>query len=226
MIAPVFLQFYKSMDRPIRVSIFEDNKSLRYSLSKLIESTPEFELYGAYPDGNNLLKELSQAVPDVVLMDIHMPGVNGIEAVVLIRKNFPEVKILMQTIFEEDDLVFQSICAGASGYLLKNTSSAKLVEAIHDVMSGGAPMTPVIAAKVLRMFQKNAAPKSEEVFILGEKEKQVLALLTQGFSYKMIAGEMDITIDGVRFYIRRIYEKLHVHSMTEAVSKALKHKLV
>jgi len=210
----------------IKVSIFEDNKSLRNGLSQLIERTPGFELYGAYPDCNNLVKELNLATPDVVLMDIHMPGINGIEGVGMIRHHFPAVKILMQTIFEEDDKVFQSICAGASGYLLKNTPGAKLIEAIHEVIAGGAPMTPAIASKVLNMFQKNSAPKSGEVFMLNDKEKQVLSLLTQGLSYKMIAAEMNITIDGVRFYIRKIYEELHVHSMTEAVSKALKHKLV
>ncbi|MFI5134497.1 MAG: response regulator [Chitinophagales bacterium] len=210
----------------IKVSIFEDNKSLLDGLSQLIECTPGFELYGAYHDCSNLIHDLKLATPDVVLMDIHMPGINGIEGVQMIRKHFPEVKILMQTIFDDDDMVFQSICAGASGYLLKNTPGPRLIEAIHDVIAGGAPMSPVIASKVLNMFQKNAAPGSGEVFILNEKEKQVLSFLTQGLSYKMIASELNITIDGVRFYIRKIYEKLHVHSMTEAVSKALKHKLV
>lgn len=214
------------MEKRINISIFEDNKSLRNGLSQLIESNPDFELYGAYPDCNNLLKDIGNATPDLVLMDIHMPGINGIEAVILIRKHFPAIKILMQTIFEDDDKIFQSICAGASGYLLKNTPGVKLIEAIHEVIAGGAPMTPVIASKVMCMLQKNAAPMAGEVFMLNEKEKHVLSLLTQGLSYKMIAAEMNITIDGVRFYIRRIYEALHVHSMTEAVSKAIKHKLV
>ena len=210
----------------IKVSIFEDNKSLRNSLSQLIDLTPGFELYGAYTDCNHLLENFKEATPDVALMDIHMPGVNGIEAVLMIRQHFQNVKILMHTIFEDDDMVFQSVCAGASGYLLKNTPGAKLIEGIREVIAGGAPMTPVIASKLLTMFQKNSAPKSREVFMLNEKEKQVLSLLTLGLSYKMIASEMNIYIDGVRFYIRKIYEKLHVHSMTEAVSKALKHKLV
>ncbi len=210
----------------IRVSIFEDNKALRNGLSQIIENAPGLELYGAYPDGNNLVNDLSLATPDVVLMDIHMPGVNGIEAVMLIRQHYPAVKILMQTIFEDEDKVFQSICAGASGYLLKNIPGVKLIDAIHEVMAGGGPMTPVIAGKVLMMMQKSSPAKSDEVFILNEKEKKVLTLLTQGLSYKMIASEINITIDGVRFYIRKIYQKLHVHSMTEAVSKGIKHKLV
>ncbi len=214
------------MAQCISVSIFEDNKSLRIGLSQLIERNPDLELYGAYPDCNNLLKDLKRATPDVVLMDIHMPGINGIEAVYLIRQKYPEIKILMQTIFEDDNKVFKSICAGASGYLLKNTTGPKLMEAIHDVMDGGAPMTPVIARKVLEMIQKNSASKSDEVFMLTEKEKQVLSLLTQGLSYKMIASELNITIDGIRYHIRKIYEKLHVHSMTEAVSKAIREKLV
>lgn len=214
------------MEQAIKVSIFEDNKSLRNGLSQLIEGSPDFELYGAYADCNNLLKDLALATPDVVLMDIHMPGLNGIEGVILIRKHFPEVKILMQTIFEDDDMVFQSVCAGASGYLLKNTPGAKLTEAIHEVMAGGAPMTPVIASKVLNMFQKNSPSKSGEIFMMNEKEKEILSLLTQGLSYKMIASEQKISIDGVRFYIRKIYDKLHVHSMSEAIAKAIKQKIV
>lgn len=214
------------MDQPIKVSIFEDNKSLRNGLSQLIGRTPGFELYGAYPDCNHLFENLNRAMPDVILMDIHMPGMNGIEGVILIRTHFPDVKVLMQTVFEEDDLVFQSVCAGASGYLLKSTTGAKMIEAIREVMDGGAPMTPVIAGKVLKMFQQDSAPKSNEVFILNEKEKEVLGFLTQGLSYKMIAAEMNISIDGVRFYIRKIYDKLHVHSMSEAIAKGIKNKIV
>ncbi|MCE3283328.1 MAG: DNA-binding response regulator [Chitinophagaceae bacterium] len=208
----------------IRVAIFEDNHALRDSLSMLIESSPECELTGAYPDARRIESRISQATPDVVLMDINMPGISGIEAVAALKKDFPAVKVLMQTVFDEEDKIFASICAGASGYVLKNTPPEKLLEAIREVNDGGAFFTPSIARKVLDMAAVKDLPA--ENFTLSVREKEILQKLVDGLSYKMIAAELDIAFYTVHSHIKNIYEKLHVNSKSEAVAKALKNRLV
>ena len=209
----------------INVCIFEDNKSLRESLSALIESNPDFQLVGAWPDASKAVQLVKECEPHVVLMDINMPGVNGIEAVISIKKQFPDTQILMQTVFEEDDKVFASICAGASGYVLKNTTPVRLLEAIKEVHEGGSAFTPSIARKVLKMTaNQNTAPA--EYINLSEREKEVLQKLVEGMSYKMIAASLNIAFDTVHTHIANIYEKLHVNSKSEAVAKAIKQKLV
>ena len=210
----------------IRVALYEDNAALRDSFSKLLEVFPEFELTGAYPNAINIVSDIQASTPEVILMDIDMPGISGIEAVGKIHKKFPQIKILMQTVFEEEDKIFDSICAGAVGYLLKKTKPLELLEAIKEARQGGAPMTPIIATKVLKMFRQYSPPVSDEKINLSEKEKIILSALTEGKSYKMIAETCNLSIDTVRFHIKNIYEKLHVHSMTEAVSKALKERLI
>ena len=152
-------------------------------------------------------------------MDIEMAGVNGIEGLKIIRKNFPEVNVLMLTVFEDNDRVFEAICAGATGYLLKKTPPIKILDAIRDVVDGGAPMTSSIARKVLQLFPRQPA-RSEEIDKLTHREQQVLQLLVNGYSYKMIAAELKVTLETVRTYIKRMYEKLRVHSVTEAINKA------
>ncbi len=209
----------------IRVSIYEDNKALRESLSKLVETLPEFELCKAYPNALNIKEETGKLIPDVILMDIGMPGLSGIEAVKIVKDNFPDVKVIMQTVFDDDDKVFRSICAGAVGYMLKKSAPSDLIDAIKQAACGGAPMTPSIASKVLHLFRQQHIPVNNEVE-LSVREKEILTSLTNGFSYKMIAEKCCISIDTVRFHIKNIYEKLHVHSMTEAVSKALKDRLI
>lgn len=205
----------------IRVSIFDDNKSRRDSLSMLVLSDASFELAGAFADCSNVAEDIKRNKPDVVLMDIQMPNVDGIQGVKLIHKNFPEIKIIMQTVFEDDDKVFESLRSGASGYILKKTSPEKIVEAIKDVYEGGSPITPSIASKVLAFFSQAQAPKeSGGDFNLSVREKEILSLLVDGLSYKMIAEKCFISIYTVNAHIRKIYEKMHVHSATEAVARA------
>lgn len=210
----------------IKVAIFEDNKHLRESLYYLINGTEGFACTGAYADGNDLLFQLSRNRPDVVLMDIEMPGINGIEAVKLVRRNFPGIQVLMQTIFHDDDNIFKAVCAGASGYILKTTSPAGYIEAVRDVYNGGSPMSGSVARRVLELFQKNIIPASGNDYQLTPKEKEVLQHLVKGKSFKMIASEIGATYETVRTHMKNIYVKLHVNSNTEAVSKALQEKIV
>lgn len=209
----------------IKVVIFEDNHILRDMLFQLINGSAGFSCTGAFSDANDLVYKMGKAEPDVVLMDIDMPGISGIEAVAIIKEKFPAVQIMMQTVFEDDDKIFDSICAGASGYLLKNTPPAKLIEALQELKSGGAPMSATVASKVLYAFRKQSYFKKEK-FDLSAREVEVLQHLVKGMSYKMIADACGITIDTIKFHAKNIYEKLHVHSKSEAVIKAIKERIV
>ena len=206
----------------IRVVIFEDNSLLRDSLYQLINGSPGLTCTGAFANCEDILFNIKKTNPDVVLMDIQMPGKDGIEGVKIIKKHFPEIKIIMQTVVEDDEKIFASICSGASGYLLKNTTPARLLQAMVEANEGGAPMTPAIAGKVLEKFRKQTPVRSEELEYLSGREKEILECLVEGMSYKMIASFCKISIDTVRFHIRNIYEKLHVSSKSEAVAKALR----
>lgn len=210
----------------IRVCIFEDNKHLRESLYYLINGTEGFACTGAYPDCSDLIFQLKKDIPDVVLMDIEMPGINGIEGVKLIKQQLPELHVLMQTVFHDDENIFNAICAGASGYILKSTSPANYIEAIKDVYNGGSPMTGSIARRVLELFQRNIAPANKTDYQLTPKEKEILNHMVQGKSFKMIADAMGISYETVRTHMKSIYNKLHVNSNTEAVSKAMREKIV
>jgi len=210
----------------IRVTIFEDNKSLRNGLYQLINGSEGFICGGAFEDCLDLMKNIEETKPDVVLMDIQMPGINGIEAVGMLREKYPELKILMQTIFEDNEKIFQSILAGASGYILKNTSPTRFLEFIKETYEGGAPMSPSVATKVLKIVAQQSAQKKPDNFNLSEREKEILSCLVKGMSYKLIADACFISIDTVRGHIRNIYEKLHVHSKGEAVAKAIKSNIV
>ena len=209
----------------IKVAVFDDNKPRRELLEMLLNSTAGMGCTGAFEDCRNVIKDLMQNMPDVVLMDIDMPHVNGIEGLQLLRKQFPQMKVLMQTVFEDDEKIFSAICAGADGYILKKTPPAKLIDAIMEVMSGGAPMTPTIARQVLQLFN-NRNKKSETEFNLTERETEILSMLVQGLSYKMIAEKCNVSYSTVNTHITHIYEKLHVKSGTEAVAKAIEQKIV
>lgn len=208
----------------MKIVIFEDNKKFRESLEFLIVTSTDMELVGSFEDTNRLLSRIEALQPDVVLMDINIPGKNGIEAVKEIKDKFPDVQVCMQTVFEDQDKIFASLRAGASGYILKNTSSEKILQAIRDVAEGGSFFTPSVAKKVLQSFQQQ--PEKAEYIQLTDKEKEVLKYLVEGLSYKMIAEKVFLSFHTVHTHLRHIYEKLHVNSKSEAVAKAIKNKLV
>lgn len=209
----------------IRIVIYDDNADLRDGLSVLLKGTTGFELVGAFPNCENVEAEIATLQPDVVLMDIDMPIANGIQGLKIIKEKYPNVNVLMLTVFEDNEHIFDAICSGAVGYMLKRTPPAKLLEAIHDANNGGAPMTSSIARKVLQMLppQKRVLDNAHN---LTEREREILNLLVKGNSYKMIADICFISMDTVRSHIKKIYEKLHVHSQTEAVAKAIHNQIV
>lgn len=210
-----------------KVAIFEDNKHLRETIQFLLNNTPGYACTGAYPDCSNVTDDVASAGCDVILMDIEMPGMNGIEATKVVKENFPHIPILIQTVFFEDEYIFNAICAGASGYILKSTTPQGYIEAIADVQNGGSPMTPGIAKRVLELFRNNLAPATQSKnYNLTPQEKKVLQLLVDGKSYKLIAAELFVSNDTIKTHVKNIYAKLHVHSGTEAVSLALRDKIV
>ena len=203
---------------------------MRDALAAIIGGTPGLMCSGSFPNAADLLHTIRRTNPDVVLMDIEMPGISGIEATHIIHDKFPDIKILIQTVFDDDEKVFRAICAGASGYILKDTKPARVVEAIVEVYNGGAPMSPSIAAKVLSLFQKIVPPSSlngsEEDYHLSKREKEILAMMIEGLSFKSIAEKQFIGYETVCTHVKKIYKKLHVATMTNAVVKAIKHGLI
>jgi DNA-binding NarL/FixJ family response regulator len=213
----------------LRIAIFDDNKNIRESISLLLATEPDFNVVGSFSHVLDCVEDVQSCKPDVVLMDIEMPGMTGIEAVTKIKKEYPQVQVLMQTVFEDDDRVFDSICAGASGYILKNFLNTKLVDSINELQYGGSPMSPSIARKVLNKMQSvSSVIKPEETpdYQLTNREKEVLSCLVNGLSYKMIGAELNISYETVRSHVKKIYEKLHVASLTEVVAKAINQRIV
>ncbi len=208
----------------ISVVIVEDDKLIREGIAELLKSTPGFKLNAVFENCEVALKGLHKDLPDVILMDISMPGMNGIECVKKIILDNSEVKIIMLTVYEEEKKIFDSLRAGASGYILKRSSLQEILMSIEDVMAGGGPMSPVIANKVLNYF-KNSRKKSEEIN-LTSREAEILKELVNGHSYKKISELLFISLDTVRSHIKSIYQKLHVNSKSEAVAKALKEDLL
>ena len=209
----------------VHVGIVEDDPSIRESVSSFINTTEGFSCPQQFDSVESAIEKISDPPPDVLLMDINLGGMSGIEGVRRMKSIFPNMNIIMLTVFEENDKIFQSLCAGASGYLLKRTPPAKILEAITEVHNGGAPMTASVARKVLNLFTSVAPPTLPEVHLTA-RETEILQHLVSGSSYKKIARELFISFDTVNSHIKKIYEKLQVHSKTEAVAKALKHKLV
>jgi DNA-binding NarL/FixJ family response regulator len=206
---------------PIKVAIVDDDEGIRTSLAALIGRAPSLRLVGDFADAQTALREIPARPPDVVLMDINLPGMKGFECVRQLKTVVPQVQFLMLTVYEDSDSLFNSLKAGASGYLLKRTAGERLLEAIKDVHAGGAPMTPQLARRVVQFFSKPVASELE-MARLTAGERDFLDQLAKGYAYKEIAGRLNISIDTVRSYVRTVYEKLHVHSRTEAVVKYLR----
>jgi RNA polymerase sigma factor (sigma-70 family) len=206
---------------PITVSIVEDSDKLRETFVRVLNRADGFRCESQYANAEDALKDLPQAKPDVVLMDINLPGMNGVECVRQLKKIAPEIQVMMLTVYEDTENIFDALAAGANGYMLKRTAARELLEAIKEVQRGGSPMTTHIARKVVQSFQRSAAAAAETES-LSEREQQVLDLLSRGLIYKEIAEKLGISYETVHTYIRRIYEKLQVRTRTEAVAKFLR----
>lgn len=209
-----------------KVILFEDNKSFAEGIMMLFSTTDDLECPKSYTDPRFILEAIKTHEPDVILMDIDMPNMNGVEAVKLVRDANIEIPIIMQTIFDDNKHIYDCIVNGANGYILKNTEPNKYLEAINDVLEGGAPMTASIAAKVLSIMRQPRESKIKQEFNLSSRESEILKLLVDGMSYKMIAEECSISYHTVNSHIRKIYDKMHVNNGTEAVSKAIKENLL
>ena len=204
----------------ISVALVEDDSEIRETLSLLINSNPEYECYQIYSNAAEAIAGISNELPDVVLMDIGLPGMSGIECTKILKSKFPNLDIIVLTMHENDSYIFDSLCAGAIGYLVKESSSSKILDAIQEAMEGGAPMSTQIARKVIGSFELSPSPD------LTKREQEVLELLCEGKSYKMIADSLFISTETVRRHLKSIYRKLEVHSKSEAVSKAIKERIV
>lgn len=206
----------------LSIIIYEDKDTLRESLRLMLASMDEIEVTAAFSNCNTVVEDIVKLQPDVVLMDIDMPGKNGIYGVEKIKETNPQINVIMHTVFDDDEKIFRSLEAGADGYLLKNTSPVKLYEAIKDVTLGSAPISPGVAKRVLQAFHQ----KPKQNFDLSPREKQILQLLVDGYTYKKISAECFISMDTVRTHLKNIYAKLQVNSGKEAVAKALKYRIV
>ena len=212
----------------LRVVVVEDNAPIREGLKILIDGTEGYSCISTFSDCETMLKNIVKLNPDVLLMDLGLPGMGGVEGIKKVKALLPELTILVLTVYEENDLVFDALCAGASGYLVKKTPPSKLLEAIKEAHEGGAPMSSQIARKVIDFFQKKKPVSSlqKSVYVLTPREKEILSGLVEGHNFKFIADSLFISIETVRFHFRNIYKKLHVHSQSEAVAKAIKEGII
>ncbi len=211
----------------IKVMIVEDNRFIRTGWEAVIQANKSFNLVGSFPDCESAFKSDVHPKADLVLMDIGLPGMSGIEGVVYLKEKYPEILIVMCTVHEDSEEIFQAICAGAVGYLTKRTSPDELIKCLIEAYNGGSPMTPSVARKVISSFQNVKVSNTENIICeLSEREQKILNLMAQGKSYNTIADEVCLSIDGVYYHIRHIYEKLHVHSRAEAVAKGIKKRLI
>jgi DNA-binding NarL/FixJ family response regulator len=225
MISDTFVPANPPRDRPVRVVIIEDLREVREGLTMLINGTPAFHCAGSYRTMEDALRGVSGDQPDVILIDIGLPGMNGIEGTRILRDRFPQIPILALSVYDDDTNVFRAICAGASGYLLKNTTPVRLLESLREAVDGGAPMSPEVARRVITVFRECRPPERASCH-LTPQETELLKLMVDGHHYKTAAKVMGISTNTVSFHLRNIYEKLQVHSKTEAVAKALRERLI
>jgi DNA-binding NarL/FixJ family response regulator len=210
---------------PIKVAIIEDHHKFRECLEFLLNSTTGFQCVGSFRTMEEALEKIKFALPDVALVDIGLPGMSGVEGVRILKERYPGLLMLMNTVYDDDRRIFEALCAGASGYLLKKTPPAKLLESLKEVIEGGAPMSPEIARRVLYLF-RDIRPPEEASYQLTPHELRLLKLLVEGHSYKTAAAELGVSVKTISFHLQKIYEKLQVHSKSEAVAKALRNRLV
>ena len=206
------------------IIIYEDNEQLRKSMEMLLLTVPGYSVAGSFADANNAAEEVTRFQPDLVIMDIDMPGIKGTEAVAVVKKSRPETRIVMHTVFEDDNKLFASLCAGACGYILKKISPEKFLQYIEEALAGGSPFSPLIAQKILLTFQQK--PVTANDYHLTDRELGVLQLLVKGYTYKAIAAELFIAMDTVRKHVTHIYEKLHVSCGNEAVALAIRQRII
>lgn len=210
---------------PIAVAIVEDNKDLRLGTEYILKSSAAFEVVGSYENAEELFSQIDRIMPDVVLMDIELPGISGIEATSILKKEHHHLQIVILSVFEDDENVFQAICAGACGYISKPVMPGQIIDGVEQAFSGASPMSPHIARSVLEMFRQYLPPAKAD-YNLTPREIEVLNMLIQGYDNKMIAEKMFLSTYTIRAHMRNIYDKLHVHSKSQAVAKALNEKLV
>ena len=211
--------------KPLRVAIVEDQREVREGLAVLINGTPGFHCTGNYRTMEEALRVLEKEPPDVLLTDIGLPLMSGTDGIRILKKLYPDLSILALTVYKDDEDIFDALCAGASGYLLKNTTPARLLECLREVVAGGAPMSPQVAQQVIRLFREISPPLKAE-YRLTPQETELLKLMVDGYHYKEAAAKLNITINTVSFHVRNIYAKLQVHSKSEAVAKALRTRLI
>jgi DNA-binding NarL/FixJ family response regulator len=211
--------------KDIKVAIIEDRREIREGLATLISFTDGFECTGSYRSVEDALHRIGSQLPDVVLSDIGLPGMDGIEGIRILKERYPRLVILMLTVYEDNDRIFDALCAGAVGYLLKKTPPAKLLDSVREAMAGGAPMSPEVARRVINLF-KEVRPPEKVDYDLTPHEVRLLKMLVEGHSYKTAAAELGVSVNTVSFHLKNIYEKLQVHSKSEAVAKALQNRLV
>lgn len=205
----------------MKIIIFEDNYLVQQNLCEVLESDEQLKVCGMYENAKSIDRIYTEIQPDLVIMDIDMPEVNGLTGLSVLKQKYPDSKVLMFTVFEDNDKVLNAICLGANGYILKSSSGEKIIESVKDVINGGSPLTPAIASKILLHFPKNNISQNDELLILSVKEKEVLELLVKGYSYKKIALDLNKSIETIRTQIKTIYRKLNVKSNAEAIIKAL-----
>jgi DNA-binding NarL/FixJ family response regulator len=210
---------------PVKVAVVEDHREFREYLSALIGGTDGFECLGSFRSVEDALPKFTAHVPDVVLIDIGLPGMNGIEGIRLFKEHFPEILFLTLTVHDDDERIFDALCAGASGYLLKKTQPAQLVASVKEATSGGAPMSPEVARRVIKLFRDIRPPERAD-YNLTPHEIRILKLLVEGHNYKTAAAKLGVAPTTINFHLQNIYQKLQVHSKTEAVAKALRNRLI